>query len=101
MRGNWRAVAQLLQVVDDHLGTRRKARIDDPTGAYLRAERHRFHVSFTVGSCNVNLLQALKFRNRYLRNQQRVVPHIGLSLHPPKLPDSEYSLDWGTPPRCE
>src|SRR3984893_15467186 len=85
MRIDGSAVAELLEIVNDHERPRRDTGNDNPVGANLRAEGYGFNVSFPVRPGNINLLQPLELLNGYLRYQQGVVPNFGFCLDTAEL----------------
>lgn len=84
-----RAFAKLLEIVDNDERSAGEATFDHPAISILRAECHGIYVNRVVRADSVNLLLALKFRDRDLRNQNRAMENLGFSPYPSKLAGSK------------
>ena len=89
LRADRRTFAKLLEIVDNDQRSAGKTAFDNPVVAVLRTECHVIHVNRVVRGDGIDLLLALKFCDRCLRNKNRVVKNLGLGLHPAKLPGTK------------
>src|ERR1035441_2216709 len=90
LRINWRAFAKLLKVVNDDEGPSLEPAFNHPALAVLRAKRHIIQMNGIVCADGVDLLLALRFSDRKLRNQNSIVHNLLLRSNPAKLSGAKY-----------
>lgn len=90
LRADRSTFAELLEIVNDDQRSATKPALHNPAVAVLRAECHVIEVNRVIASDCVDLLLALKFCDRYLRNQDCIVTNLGLRSHSAKLSGTKY-----------
>ena len=90
LRTHRRTFTELLEIVDNHERSAAQAAFHNKAIAVLGAQRHVVQMNRIVGADGIDLLLALKFRNRGLWDKNRIVAKLSLRFYPAELARAKY-----------